>query len=250
MSKLGQKQITGMLTFDVEDWDHANFRQLDDQTPFIRNEVRLKRYPMEKNVELWLELLEKHGAKSTCFILGEFAQRFPKAVRDIDAAGHEIASHCYGHDLIYEMEREEFREQLKRSLGVLGELTGKQPVGFRAPSWSVDPDRTPWYLDELEEQGVRYDSSEFPMRTHLYGNANAPLREYQVGGIKRVPVTILSLGSFRIPFASGAFFRLVPLKMIRYGLKRAARQDLPVMLVLHPRELDPDHPRLGKITIL
>ena len=231
------------LTFDVEDWEHADFPQLSGKRDAIRTAVQERRYAMDANTDRWIELLGRTGAKSTCFVLGEFAERYPDAVRRLARAGHEIASHGPTHDLIYEMSRSQFREFLRRGLGVLGGLTGETPIGFRAPSWSVD-DRTPWFCEELEAQGVRYDSSEFPLRTPLYGQPGAALAVHRVGRLLRIPVTVFAMGPIRFPFASGAFFRLAPLLLIRFGLARAARKRLPVMLVLHPRELDPNHPRL------
>lgn len=237
-------QMPAMLTLDVEDWEHANFHQLKGQESSIASSVAERRYAMDANTDRWIEILGRHGATSTCFVLGDFAARYPEAVRRLADSGHEIASHCATHELIYEMSREKFRESLKRGLGALADLTGKRPVGFRAPSWSVDERRTPWFCEELEAQGLKYDSSEFPIQTPLYGQAGSPLRPYRVGGLLRIPVTVLTLGPMRFPFASGAFFRLAPLPLIQFGLARAARKKLPVMVVLHPRELDPDHPRL------
>ena len=233
----------GTLTFDVEDWEHADFPQLRGKEEGIRAAVQARRYAMDANTDRWIELLGRAGATSTCFVLGDFAERYPDAVRRLARAGHEIASHGPTHDLIYNMSRPQFREFLKRGRGLLGDLTGEAPIGFRAPSWSVDH-RTPWFCEELEAQGVRYDSSEFPLRTPLYGAPGAALAVHRVGRVLRIPVTILALGPIRVPFASGAFFRLAPLPLIRFGLARAARKGLPVMLVLHPRELDPNHPRL------
>lgn len=234
---------TGMLTLDVEDWEHANFAQLDGSGDAIARTVRERRYRMDRNTDLWIELLGRRGARSTCFVLGEFADRYPEAVRRLSEAGHEIASHGATHDLVYRMSREAFREFLKRGLQTVAAITGQLPLGFRAPSWSVD-ERTPWVFEELESAGVRYDSSVFPMRTPLFGQKGSRLEPHRVGGIFRVPVTVLTLGPARLPFASGAFFRLMPLPVIRIGLSRAARAGLPVMVVLHPRELDPSHPRL------
>ncbi len=232
-----------MLTLDVEDWEHANFSSLSGQEAAIAATVRERRYAMDANTDRWIEVLERHSALSTCFVLGEFAARYPEAVKRLQVAGHEIASHSYTHDLVYGMSREAFREQVRRSVGLLGELTGRAPRGFRAPSWSVD-ERTPWYCDELIAQGFKYDSSQFPVRTPLFGEAGAPLQVRRQGALTRVPVTVLTIGAARLPFASGAFFRIWPGCVIRWGLARASQRGQPPMIVLHPRELDPAHPRL------
>src|SRR5689334_18136226 len=104
----------GMLTLDVEDWEHANFAQLEGKEAAIAVTVRERRYAMDANTDRWIELLGRRGAKSTCFVLGEFASRYPEAVRRLAAAGHEIASHGSTHDLVYKMTREGFREFLKK----------------------------------------------------------------------------------------------------------------------------------------
>jgi polysaccharide deacetylase family protein (PEP-CTERM system associated) len=234
----------GLLTFDVEDWFHANFSQLRGREAEIREASLAHRYPIERNIDLWLEMLGRYGAKSTCFVLGEFARQYPASVKKISQMGHEVASHGMTHDLIYQMTQSQFREYLKSALGALGEVTGRAPIGFRAPSWSVDQKRTPWFCEELERANIRYDSSEFPMKTPLYGSGNSPLTPYRQGALVRIPVTMIDVAGARIPFSSGAFFRLAPLPLIRFGLKRAMRRTGVAMVVLHPRELDPLHPRL------
>jgi polysaccharide deacetylase family protein (PEP-CTERM system associated) len=234
----------GLLTLDVEDWEHANFSQLDALRAQIAGSVRSRAYAMDANTDRWIGLLAGSGARSTCFVLGEFARRYPQAVKRLAEAGHEIASHGDDHELVYRMTREGFREFLKRGMGELGGLLGRAPIGFRAPSWSVDSARTPWLPEELALQGLRYDSSQFPVRTPLFGEAGVPLKPHWDRGILRIPVTVLTAGPMRAPLASGAFFRLSPLPLLRFGLKRAVRQGYPAMVVLHPRELDPGHPRL------
>lgn len=235
--------MRAMLTLDVEDWEHANYGQLKGCGGEIASEVRRKAYRMDANIDKWLEILADHDACSTAFVLGEFAEKYPEAVKRLARAGHEIATHGQTHDLIYEMSRETFREFLKKGIGTLGNLLGKTPVGFRAPSWSVD-ERTPWLCEELAAQGIKYDSSLFPVRTPLFGRKNAPLRLSWDAGVLRIPATVMDFGGFRVPFASGAFFRIMPLPVILYGLERASKNGQPVMIILHPRELDPAHPRL------
>jgi polysaccharide deacetylase family protein (PEP-CTERM system associated) len=233
----------GLLTLDVEDWYHANFSQLRGREAEIRGAAASAAYAVEKNIEIWLDTLERFGARSTCFVLGEFAKAFPETVRRIHARNHEVASHGMTHDLIYEMRQLQFREWLAAALGMVGELTGRKPIGFRAPSWSVNAE-TPWFCEELERAGIRYDSSEFPVRTPLYGAGDSPTAPYKQGSLVRIPVAPLELMGARIPFSSGAFFRLAPLAMIRFGLRRVIASGRPAMIVLHPRELDPAHPRL------
>ena len=243
LSYHGDMQRAG-LTLDVEDWDHANFSQLKERGMQIADSVKSRAYAMDANTDHWIEILAEFDAKSTCFVLGEFARRYPEAVRRLSNAGHEIASHGDSHDLIYEMTQKQFADALEKAVGTLGDLLGKKPIGFRAPSWSVDNKRTPWFMDELERQDFKYDSSEFPVNLGLYGNPSAPLSPYRIGKILRIPVTVLTCGPIRLPFATGAFFRLWPQVILKWGLVREARRNHPPMVVLHPREFDPGHPRL------
>ncbi len=237
-----QTRAPALLTLDVEDWEHANFKGLSPA--LLAASQRSRAYEMDRNTDLWIELCRRHGSKSTCFVLGEFARRYPQAVKKLHDSGHEVASHCDTHQLVYEMTREEFRESLKRGLGAVAELTGKPPLGFRAPSWSVDARRTPWFVEELLRAGLKYDSSEFPVWTPLFGSWGAPLSPYREQGLLRVPVSVFTCAGLRIPFSSGAFFRLSPFWLLRAGFAQAIRKRRPPMIVLHPRELDPEHPRL------
>jgi len=230
------------LTLDVEEWSDANYPQLRPHAQAIAASVREKRYAMDANTDRWIEILGRAGVKSTCFVLGEFAHRYPDAVRRLAGAGHEIATHGMSHALVYEMTREAFREFLARGIGALEPLVSEAPLGFRAPSWSVDRD-TPWLVDELREAGLRYDASVFPVRTALFGNEALPLEPFRASGLLRIPVTVATVGGVRIPIASGVF-RVAPRAFLRRGLGQAARLGRPLMIVLHPRELDPAHPRL------
>ena len=62
--------------------------------------------------------------KATFFILGIVAEQHPELVQDIHKAGHEIASHGYGHELVYELTETQFRQDLLRSMRILEEITG------------------------------------------------------------------------------------------------------------------------------
>lgn len=230
------------LTLDVEDWEHANYPQLRGRERAIAATVRETRYAMDANTDRWIEILARAGATSTCFVLGVFAERYPDAVRRLALAGHEIATHGATHDLVYEMTRERFRAFLRRGIDAIGAVTGEAPLGFRAPSWSVDRG-TPWLVEELRAAGLRYDASVFPVRTPLFGNDALPLEAHLEQGLLRIPVTVATAAGRRIPIASGVF-RAAPRAFLHWAFRQAARRGRPLMIVLHPRELDPHHPRL------
>ena len=66
-----------------------------------------------------LELLARHGIQATFFILGWVAEQTPGIVKEIQAAGHEIGSHGYAHQIIYQQTPDEFAEDLRRSLEII-----------------------------------------------------------------------------------------------------------------------------------
>jgi hypothetical protein len=122
-------------------------------------------------------------------------------------------------------------------------IASGQIHALMGPNGSVGP-QTPWFIEELARAGLRYDSSIFPMHMGLYGVPGASLEPFREGGLLRIPVTMLTIAGKRLPFSSGAFFRLAPRWLLHWGLHRALRAGRPAMVVLHPRELDPAHPRL------
>ena len=95
-----------------------------------------------------LDLLERTGNRATFFTLGWIADRHPDLVRRISEAGHEVASHGYGHRRLTEMTPEEFREDLLRSRRSLEAATGQPILGYRAPTFSLVPG-TEWAFDIL-----------------------------------------------------------------------------------------------------
>ena len=102
-----------------------------------------------------LELLDKHRIRSTFFVPGYTAHRYPAVVRDIVAAGHEIAHHGYLHEQPTGLTAAEEAVALDRGLAALAETAGVRPVGYRAPMWDLSW-RTPALL---AERGFLYDSS-------------------------------------------------------------------------------------------
>lgn len=102
-----------------------------------------------------LGLLERHRIRSTFFVPGYTAHRYPAVVKDIVAAGHEVAHHGYLHEQPSAVSAEEEAANLDRGLQALEEVAGVRPVGYRAPMWDLSW-RSPALL---AERGFLYDSS-------------------------------------------------------------------------------------------
>jgi polysaccharide deacetylase family protein (PEP-CTERM system associated) len=200
------------------------------------------------SVSYLLELLEGHGARATFFVLGWVAQRHPDMVRMVATAGHEVASHGCDHRRVTEQSPDEFRDSARRSKDLLEELTGAPVTGFRAPSFSIIPG-CEWALDILVEEGYGYDSSLFPIRRPGYGYPDGQrdplwLQRY-AGCLAEVPPATLRLAGVNIPAAGGAYFRLLPYRLVRATLRDHERRQVPATFYIHPWEVDPEQPRVA-----
>lgn len=237
--------MKNVFTIDTEDWFHANF----EDGLFENNGKVIS--TVEQNVEKYLELFSQNNVKATFFVLGFIVEKHADMVRRIACEGHEIASHGYGHQLVYKQTPEQFKEDVYKSKILLEDVIGQEVIGYRAPSWSITEEAL-WALDILEELGFRYNSAIFPTKNFLYGIPYAPrgphdTSVYGKSGLKMIciPPATRRLGNINIPFSGGAYFRLLPGWVIRQFTNYVNKKEkLPVVFYLHPREIDPDQPRL------
>lgn len=199
------------------------------------------------NTEKVLALLERHDATGTFYILGWMADRHPELVRRIAAAGHEVASHGWNHELIYRQTPDEFRDDVRRSRRLLQDLSGQPVEGYRAPSYTIVT-RTRWALDILAEEGYTYDSSVFPIRRRRYGIPGAPREPHRDrleggGSIVEFPLPTVRIGPVNLPATGGAYVRLFPLAFQTWAVRSLLDSGGAVALNIHPWELDPGQPR-------
>jgi polysaccharide deacetylase family protein (PEP-CTERM system associated) len=194
-----------------------------------------------------LDLCDQTGTRATFFVLGWVAERQPDLLREIAARGHEIACHGYGHELLYQIGPERFREDVKRARGIIERVIGARVEGYRAPSFSITQ-RSLWALEILAEQGFRFDSSIFPVRHHRYGIPDFPREPVRLElpsgqRIVEFPLTTLAWGPLRLPLAGGGYLRLLPFALLRWGIGRLVASERPTVLYVHNWEIDPDQPR-------
>lgn len=236
------------LTIDVEDYFQVNAFE-----PYIPRE-NWDRYPLRVagNVARLLDLLDEYQVKATFFVLGWVAERVPGTVREIQARGHEVACHGYGHQLIFRIGPQLFRDDIRRAKAVLEDITGAAVRGYRAPTYSITRESL-WAFDLLLEEGFSFDSSVFPVYHDTYGIPDAPRFPYLVrraaGTLQEFPLTTLPLKlagkSVQLPIAGGGYLRLLPVALIKWGIDRVNRvEGKPCVLYLHPWEIDPDQPRI------
>lgn len=231
------------ITFDLEHWHSATLLQseIDDPTDHL-----------EESVDIVLDLLREHGVKATFFVVGEVAEEYPDVVRAVRDDGHEIGSHGHTHTPLFELTRDEFETELRRSTAAIERACGVEPVGFRAPNFSVTR-RTEWAFDVLESNGYRFDSSVFPVGTPMYGVSGGPIRPYRVpssgpfdpttdrtdeGSLVEFPLSVLGK-NVRLPIAGGFYARVLPMQILKWGIERVNRKGLPANLYFHPWEFNP-----------
>jgi polysaccharide deacetylase family protein (PEP-CTERM system associated) len=255
--------VVNAMTVDVEDYFQVSaFDSVVPLDSWDRFERRVA-----ANTDRLLRIFAEFDVRATFFVLGWVAEREPGLVRRIAAAGHEIASHGYGHRLVYGQTTSAFREDVRRSRGLLQSLTGQQVLGYRAPSFSIT-NRSLWALDILIEEGFAYDASIFPILHDRYGIPSAPRHPFWVmagaatngldaavrrfGGspvagacLLELPGSTVRLAGANLPIGGGGYFRLLPYGWTRWGTARVNRvEGRPVMFYLHPWEVDPGQPRL------
>jgi polysaccharide deacetylase family protein (PEP-CTERM system associated) len=231
------------FSVDLEEGFHSS--TFADRYPPERWETVPSR--VEPETQRLLELLAKHGQRATFFVLGWVAERHPALVREVVAAGHEIATHGYMHRLVYDLGPQGFREDLRRSLAAIEQATGQRVTGHRAASFSITP-RSLWALDILAEEGIVWDSSVFPVHHHRYGIPDSPLTPHRRGPIVELPIATFTLGPLRIGVGGGAYLRFLPRPLWLDAAARVARRR-PLTLYVHPWECDPDQPRLEGSTL-
>lgn len=239
-------EICNALSIDVED-----YFQVSALAPHIaRSEWDHMPCRVERNVDTILGLLAEAGSQASFFTLGWIAERYPALVRRIVAAGHELASHGYGHQRATEQSRAEFLEDIRSAKSLLEDLGGVEVKGYRAPSFSIGSGNL-WAFDCIAEAGYRYSSSVYPIRHDHYGMPDAPRFAYRPrDGLLEIPVTTARLRKRNLPAGGGGYFRLLPYVVSRALIRRVNRTDRrAAVFYFHPWEIDPGQPRIAGTTL-
>jgi len=233
------------FSVDLEDWYQGI------ELPFESWSKHSDR--IRKGVDPLLELLDKHNTKATFFTLGWIGEKYPELIKQISDAGHEMASHGYAHDKVYDLTPATFKEDISKTKKLLEDISGTEVSSYRAPFFSVT-NKSLWALDILKEEGYKIDCSISPVKTWRYGISTTPDEIFTIkeNGLTEFPVSTFKLLTKNLGIG-GAYFRLFPYMLTSNGLKQRAKAGKVNMFYIHPWEYDPHHPvvdmeRKAKIT--
>lgn len=234
-----------ILTIDVEDYyqgtEIKNWGSYEDR--------------VVQNTHKILNILCETNTKATFFVLGYVAEHFPGLVEEIKDEKHEIATHGYSHIPITNQTPAEFEEDLLKSIRILENITGDKVIGHRACRFTL-MDKTAWAIDVLKKNGLKYDSSVFPIKTPLYGVPDAPLYPYHISSNIKVddekedflelPLSVYKISGIKknIPIAGGFYLRFFPYLFIKHAIKKINRMNHPAVIYIHPWEVDPEQPKI------
>jgi polysaccharide deacetylase family protein (PEP-CTERM system associated) len=235
--------MESIFSLDVEDW--FNISAVKSEPDISTWDALPSR--VERNFHRMLDIYAKNHVSVTCFFLGYFARRFPQLVKRAVTDGHEVASHGFFHKLAFEQRASEFCEDVRSARLVIEDISGQPVRGYRAPSFSVTED-TPWFFEKLAAAGYGYDSSVFPGPHCIGGLKTRHLHPYVVhspaGDVIEFPITAVDAFGTLMCFFGGGYLRLFPYFLIKPYAEKVLAEGRPVIFYVHPREIDPEQPRL------
>ena len=240
----GVNDLEGLLSIDTEDFFHAEY---------VKRRVTDRCHRAVSLVPEVLKFLDNKGVKATFFVVGEVFEKYPQFLEQIEEKGHEIAFHGYTHTCLEKLTPKSLQEEIDKFNSILRLTSVEKPLGFRAPSLSLN-NNTKWALKVLQKNGFVYDSSICPTKTILYGVSKAPIRPYKVsfedvskedknGKMWEFPVLIyqLPLINFRIPMTGGFYLRFFPIELMKKAIKKINAKGYPGLIYTHTWEICSDH---------
>ena len=102
-----------------------------------------------------VNLFKRFGIKTTWFIPGHSIETFPKEMKAVADAGHEIGIHGYTHENPISMTPSQEEEVLDKCIELVAKVSGRRPTGYVAPWWEFSPVTN----ELLLKRGIKYDHS-------------------------------------------------------------------------------------------
>ena len=217
-----------VMSVDVESWVHRQVFNI----PISEQTKELDGGHVYRSTRIILELFRKHRTKATFFVLGTVAEWYPELIEEIKSDDHEIGIHGYTHKRLCDQTKESFDGEIKKTISILNGL-GVEPQGYRAPAFT----RADFLYEVLETNGIRYDSSVFPIKTPLYDGTSFSCSPFIIDhGIIEIPCSVLKISKLRIP-VGGFYLRLFGSRINYILFKEIERKNGIALMYFHPWEI-------------
>ena len=213
-------------TIHVDDWSQS----------VLNNKNSITNRVFDNTLRL-LELLDQHQHKATFFTLGNVASKYPELIKRIVEAGHEIASHGCDHKSICTLSPGQIKQDVSNSVKLLEDISGEKVIGYRVPNFSIRESIFEWYCEALAENGLKYDSSLFPMKVDKYGiEKKYSLDTFDKYGINEHYLSYMQTNKIKLPFFGGGYFRVSPYSMTQFYARKLDPKS--AVFFMHPYEVD------------
>ena len=86
-----------------------------------------------EDTQILIDALGKYGAKATFFVVGEWVDKYPDAVRSLHAAGHSVMNHSDTHPHMSQLAADGILQEANRASDKIEKITGVRPDLLRVP---------------------------------------------------------------------------------------------------------------------
>ena len=118
-----------------------------------------------EDTQTLIDILAQYGVKTTFFVVGDWAERYPESVKALAEAGHEVMNHSNHHAHFTQLSTEEIKNDLSACNGKISAVTGTTPTLFRCPYGEYNDEviravrdcgmtAIQWDVDSLDWKGI------------------------------------------------------------------------------------------------
>ena len=199
-----------------------------------------EKYSYEEYLKLYIDLLNKYNIKGTFFLLESSLDKIKNILDYAIKSGHEIALHGLNHTSPFEMNDEDFKNNIIEAKEKIESKLNIKIKGYRAPCFGIDENK----INIIKELGFKYDSSNLDF--HLAkksGNVNLDTynKDYlyiaSKDGFYEFSLAKVKAYSGHLPVSGGGYIRLVPWFVMKYYIKKYFKKADSYVFYAHPFEL-------------
>ena len=118
-----------------------------------------------EDTQTLIDILARYGVKTTFFVVGDWAEKYPESVKALHDAGHEVMSHSNHHDHYNSLSTQQIIDDVTASNERISAVTGVTPTLIRCPYGEYDDhviaairsmgmEPIQWDVDSLDWKGI------------------------------------------------------------------------------------------------